>query len=180
VVEIYKSKEGSKNNSDQVGKTTSPDLWIVGSKITTHWAPRLVVLPDSIIGELHPLQRQWIHDNIYVTFEFCDHNTGFNQTVHDGIGATLVMLDRHVIEAGSIDPNAHVPLSVSAQAMSDFQCLVGDVYKNRVATWHWTLSLIQSSLLVCFRSLHQGQKPFSELKRLTCSGAKHHVEFLRI
>jgi hypothetical protein len=159
------------------GPTHEADLLLAASKITIFWAPRLVVLPDSIMAEMHPLQKSWIDDHIYLVFGFSDRNVPFNQTVHDAIGTGLVMLDRGMIEADSPDHSAHGPLTVSAQAASDFQSIVGDAYKNRTATWHWTLSLLQIGISVCFRSLHQGHRPLSTWKRFTNSGAQHHVMF---
>lgn len=170
--------------SSTLGKTITPsganhgaDLMVASSKITTYWAPRLVVLPDSLAGELHPLQKAWITDGAYVLFGFSDHNEPFDDDLHNAIGTALVMLDRHIIEANSFDPAAHSELAVSSQAATDFQSLVGDMFGKKRAAWHWSLPLLQVGLSVCFRAMYMGRSPVREFNKFCQAGGKHYLEY---
>jgi hypothetical protein len=162
---------GTPNSSSNV----QIDLLQVASKITTVSTPRVVVLPDSLVTELHPRQQKWMSEGIYLVFGFCDLTAPFNQNLNNAIGTALVLLDRHIIEANSYDPRHHRPLTVSAQAAADFQCVVGDVYQNRIATWHWTLALLQIGLSVCYRASYDGKSPTRTMRRFASSGHQHHV-----
>jgi hypothetical protein len=151
------------------------DMHVAMSRISFTLEPQLAVLPDSIRAELHPLQDKWIKDNIYLVFGFYDRSIPLDDKLRNAIGTALVMLDRHVIEAGNTDPSVHTALNVSVQAASDFQSVVGDMYKNRTAIWHSNLQLSQIVLSSFHRLFGMGASPKKAMEYLLATGVDHHV-----
>lgn len=131
-----------------------PDITALYSRYSGYIAmPQTVVLPKSLIKELHSKQLNWMQDGTYWIYGCEIDGVPMTPSMGVAIATAMVMLDRHVIEAGTIDPHLHRPLKLSIQAENDFRALVSDLYTRGDATWHSTIAsfLIGSSII--FRAL---------------------------
>lgn len=140
--------------------------------------PRVVELPDSLVHELHPAQQDWLKTGRYWLFGFEGYGPNFPACNIAGIATAMVMLDRVMNDARSLDPAHHKPLVVSAQAESDFQGIVGDTFVTHAAPWHSVLGAMLIGMSVTFRALHCGVSPDRTAQNFIASRATFPLAYL--